>query len=151
MSRAKKIFAAMGLLILCAAGAGVWWWSNNGDALLGELRRQGKELILAGEERGRATSPIGCIQSAVAKGRECSSTDVLCEANARVFLHGCLSTTQDLSKFCSTLPRYENRVQRLRWAIDFCASNGEANERCARITNEASVFCEKRYSNRRDG
>lgn len=150
VSRANKSVATAGSLIVLVIGVGAWWWSNNGAALLGDLRRQGKESILAGEARGRVTSPTGCIQSAVASGRECSSTDVLCEAKARAFLNGCLSTTQDLAKFCVTLPHYEDRVRRLSWAVDFCANDGEANERCARITNEASVFCAKRSTRSND-
>ena len=151
MSVTKKIFVMMGLLFIAAAAGGAWWWSKNGDTLLAELRQQGKEATAAGEKLGRSTSPSSCVQSAAANGRQCSPADALCEVKARVFLNGCLSTTQDLPQFCATLPPYEDRVNRLGWAVQFCASDGEATERCARIANEAAVFCAKRYANSSTG
>jgi hypothetical protein len=147
VSVSKNIFVTMGLLLFVVVAGGAWWWSKNGDTLLAELRQQGNEASAAGEKWGQSTSPIGCIQSAVENGQLCSSANAFCEVQARSFLNGCLSTAQNLPKFCATLPPYEDRVKRLGWAIEFCANDGEANERCTRIANEATVFCAKRNTN----
>jgi len=144
MSRAKTIFLLVGLLLaISGAGAGVWWWKN-GDEFLAGLRNRGKANFEEGQRIGRKARPFDCLQAATGRAGNCSSTDMLCEINARMFMKGCLSETQTLPQFCGGLPPYEERPARLGWAVQTCTQLGRSDERCWRVLNDASVICAQR-------
>ena len=51
------------LLVVGVIGAGVYWWSNNKDALMAKA----KALVEEGQEAGRKTDNQGCVDQAVAR------------------------------------------------------------------------------------
>lgn len=146
MSRTKKVMVAISLVfLLVALVAGLWWWKN-GEEFLANLRRQGQENIEEGRHYGRSHKPIECLAFATDKAKKCEAGDLLCEPRTRAFLNGCLPETNDFPQFCTTLPNYEDRVDRLSWAVGTCANMGQPDERCARVVNDASVLCAQRES-----
>ena len=144
MSRTKTILLSLTLIIVLAiTSAGLWWWKNGDDFLVG-LKVQSKEKFEEGQRTGRGSNPADCLQNAVGRAENCPSNGLLCEANARIFMKGCLSESRTFTQFCEGLPPYEERIARINWAIEACARLGKPSERCGRVVNEASVLCAQR-------
>ena len=70
------------LLVIGVIGAGVYWWSNNKDALMAKA----KALVEEGQDAGRQTDNQGCVDQAVARYKRdpASPTELAAASSWRV-------------------------------------------------------------------
>ena len=111
---------------------------------LNSLRKEGQVSTEEGRRFGFSVNYRGCLEKATSTAEACGATGLFCEVNARVFLAGCMQTAKDVEVFCASLPRYDDRLARLGRAMETCGELNRSSERCARVVNDAAVFCEKR-------
>jgi hypothetical protein len=140
MSRTKVILGTTALVVVAAAALAGLWWRTSGQEYLNSLREKGQVSSEEGRRFGLHVNYRGCLERATSSAEAC----VFCEVNARVFLAGCMQTAKDVDVFCASLPSYDDRLARLGRAVEACGELKRSGERCARVVNDAAVFCEKR-------
>lgn len=110
-----------------------------------EVRAGAQKIVAEGEQFGRGRSGDACVAEALERGDRCGFANVVCEAKTKVFLDRCLAVATVPDEFCANVPKVENIVGSVPWAIRECARRGHPNEqRCTRLLQSVQAYCEKR-------
>jgi len=144
MSRLKGTRATVPLIVVGAAMLGIFWFRTIGPEYVKSLQEESALASAEGRQFGLSVNYRGCLDEATRASEACGTGNVFCESNARVFLGACMQTAKDVEAFCASLPRHDDRLARLSRAVDTCQELKRSGERCARVADEAAVFCEKR-------
>jgi hypothetical protein len=134
------IIVVLGLLVVVGGiGAGVYWWTNNKDALIAK----GKAVIAEGEEAGRHTDNQGCVDQSVTlyKGEPGFTSAI----STSIFLQSCLEVSKPIPGFCDTVPRETEFIKSGQWQLAQCERVGLGSDQyCRQIFQGVERFCERR-------
>jgi hypothetical protein len=126
------------LLVVGVIGAGVYWWSNNKDALIAE----GKALIDEGREAGRETDNQGCVDQAIRRYKsEPGFTNAI---SAGIFMESCLRVSSPTPGFCDEMPHETEFMKSGQWQQAQCERVGlAADQYCRQLFQGVQRFCDK--------
>lgn len=127
------------LLVIGVIGAGVYWWSNNKDALMAKA----KALVEEGEKAGRQTDNQGCVDQAVAryKGDPGFTNGI----SSGIFIESCLRVSSPTPGFCDEVPRETEFIKSGKWQQAQCERAGLGSDQyCRQLFQGVERFCDKR-------
>ena len=136
----KGLLIGCGVLIL-AAGVGVIllvrFWNANKD----KIRAQADAARTEAREFGRNATDSQCVAKALERYR--NDRSIIGEAKARVWLAGCLETSQKESGFCDNVPSKDEIMRTVTWRLGECSRLGfDGDKGCTRILTEVQDYCE---------
>ena len=126
------------LLVVGAIGAGLYWWSNNKDALMA----RGKALIEEGEEAGRRTDNQGCVDKAITRYKaEPGFTNGI---STGIFMDSCLRVSSPTPGFCDDVPVETQFMKSGQWQLAQCERVGLGSDQfCRQLFQGVQRFCDK--------
>lgn len=133
------IFVLGLLVVLGAIGAGVYWWSNNKDALIAK----GKAVVAEGQEAGRHTDNQGCVDQSVARYK--AEPGFTSGISTSIFLQTCLQASKPTPGFCDTVPKETEFIKAGQWQLAQCQQVGLGSDQyCRQLFQTVQRFCDKR-------
>ena len=126
------------LLVIGVIGAGVYWWSNNKDALMAKA----KALVEEGQEAGRQTDNQGCVDQAITryKGDPGFTNGI----SSGIFMESCLRVSSPTPGFCNEVPRETEFIKSGKWQQTHCERVGLASDQyCRQLFQGVERFCDK--------
>jgi len=126
------------LLVVGVIGAGVYWWSNNKDALIAK----GNELIDEGREAGREADNQGCVNQAITRYKsEPGFTNAI---SSGIFMESCLRVSSPTPGFCDKVPHENEFIESGKWQQAQCERVGLASDQyCRQLFQGVERFCDK--------
>ena len=126
------------LLVIGVIGAGVYWWSNNKDALMAKA----KALVEEGQDAGRQTDNQGCVDQAVARyKRDPGFTNGI---SSGIFMESCLRVSRPTAGFCDGVPRETEFIKSANWQQAECERVGLSSDQyCRQLFQGVERFCDK--------
>lgn len=126
------------LLVIGVIGAGVYWWSNNKDALMAKA----KALVEDGQDAGRQTDNQGCVDQAVARyKRDPGFTNGI---SSGIFMESCLRVSRPTAGFCDGVPRETEFIKSANWQQAECERVGLSSDQyCRQLFQGVERFCGK--------
>jgi hypothetical protein len=126
------------LLVIGVIGAGVYWWSNNKDALMAKA----KALVEEGQEAGRQTDNQGCVDQAITRYKaDRSFTNGI---SSGIFMESCLRVSSPTPGFCDEVPRETEFIKSGTWQEAQCERVGLASDQyCRQLFQGVERFCDK--------
>lgn len=126
------------LLVVGVIGAGVYWWSNNKDALMAKA----KALVEEGQEAGRQTDNQGCVDQAITRYKaDRSFTNGI---SSGIFMESCLRVSSPTPGFCNEVPRETEFIKSGKWQEAQCERVGLASDQyCRQLFQGVERFCDK--------
>jgi len=127
------------LLVIGVIGAGVYWWSNNKDALVAKA----KALVEEGQEAGRQTDNQGCVDQAITryKGDPGFTNGI----SSGIFMESCLRVSSPTSGFCDEVPHGTEFIKSGKWQLAQCERVGLSSDQyCRQLFQGVERFCDKR-------
>ena len=126
------------LLVIGVIGAGVYWWSNNKDALMAKA----KALVEEGQEAGRQTDNQGCVDQAITSYKaDRSFTNGI---SSGIFMESCLRVSSPTPGFCDEVPRETEFIKSGKWQEAQCERVGLASDQyCRQLFQGVERFCDK--------
>jgi hypothetical protein len=125
------------LLVVGVIGAGIYWWSNNKDALLA----RGKAQIEEGEEAGRQTDNQGCVDKAITRYKaEPGFTNGI---STGIFMDS-LRVSSTTPGFCDDVPVETQFMKSGQWQLAQCERVGLGSDQfCRQLFQGVQRFCDK--------
>ena len=126
------------LLVIGVIGAGLYWWSNNKDALMAKA----KALVEEGQDAGRQTDNQGCVDQAVARyKRDPGFTNGI---SSGIFMESCLRVSRATPGFCDGVPRETEFIKSANWQQAECERVGLSSDQyCRQLFQGVERFCDK--------
>ena len=139
MSTVVKVILIVGvcliLLIVVAVGAGVYWWSQNKQALFAAAEQSQQE----GRDFGEGVEQMGCMTESLARfKKEQGMGNAIA---SRLFLAECLKTSQPTEGFCESVPAESDFRNSAAWRQQQCESRGLVVSYCGTILAQVQQFC----------
>ena len=129
------IGTAVLLLIVLVVGAGVFWWTQNKDA----LKARAKEAAADGREFGKRSDNQGCVDETMARYKK--EQGFFSALKYQRFMDGCLATSRPTPEFCDGLP-LGNMMKMAAWQDALCQRYDLANDRnCKQLSMPVVMFC----------
>ena len=126
------------LLVIGVLGAGIYWWSNNKDALMAKA----KALVEEGQEAGRQTDNQGCVDQAITRYKaDRSFTNGI---SSGIFMESCLRVSSPTPGFCDEVPRETEFIKSGKWQEAQCGRVGLGSDQyCRQLFQGVERFCDK--------
>ena len=132
------VLALLVVLVVGAIAAGVYWWSQNKDALIA----RGKATIEEGQEFGRRSDNQGCVDETIARYRK--ERGFTAAIASSVFETACLNTSRATPGFCDDVPRQSEFMKSGQWRVDQCSKfDLEGDKYCQQLFSPVQQFCER--------
>jgi hypothetical protein len=133
------IGAVVVLLIVGAAGLGVYVWKKHGPALVAS----GQQGLAEGKEFGAQTDNQGCVDEGVARQRKAAGFADLMKSG--IFLRSCLDASRPVPNFCDGVPRALQLMKTVEWRKAQCEKYGLGqDQQCPQLFQQVQQFCELR-------
>lgn len=126
------------LLVVGVIGAGVYWWSNNKDALIA----RGKAVVAEGQEAGKQTDNQGCVDQSVTRYKaEPGFTNGI---SSSIFMQSCLQVSRPTPGFCDQVPKETEFIKSGQWQLAQCERVGLSSDQyCRQLFQTVERFCQK--------
>lgn len=131
-----SIFIGLFLSLMLVAGAGIYFISKYGREMGEGVKRSQSE----GENFGRGTDDVGCLQEALARNKKNNSITKIVSSN--VFLATCLEKSQKTPKFCEGVPLRSNKQESKSWAEQKCREASQPGITCEAMFQVVQSYCE---------
>ena len=126
------------LLVIGVIGAGVYWWSNNKDALMAKA----KALVEEGQEAGRQTDNQGCVDQAITRYK--ADRGFTNGISSGIFMESCLRVSSPTPGFCDEVPHETEFIKSGKWQEAQCERVGLASDQyCRQLFQGVERFCDK--------
>ena len=134
------------LLVVGVIGAGVYWWSNNKDALIGRA----KAVVAEGQEAGRQTDNQGCVDESVSRYKK--DPGIGSVISDSIFTRACLDSSRPSPGFCDDVPKQTQFVKTAQWRIEQCRKvDLSQDSNCQNLFTPVQQFCDERVRKSREG
>ena len=138
---AKALIVVLVLGVLLVVGvvvAGVFWWSNNKDVLIGKA----KAVVAEGEEAGRKTDNQGCVDQSVTRYK--TDPGFTNGISSSIYLQSCLQTSRPTPGFCDEVPKETEFIKSGQWQLAQCEHVGLGSDQyCRQLFQSVERFCGK--------
>jgi len=126
------------LLVVGVIGAGVYWWSNNKDALMAKANA----LVKEGQEAGRQTDNQGCVDQAITRYK--ADRGFTNGISSGIFMESCLRVSSPTPGFCNEVPRETEFIKSGKWQQAQCERVGLGSDQyCRQLFQGVERFCDK--------
>ncbi|HEX7676890.1 MAG TPA: hypothetical protein VF713_02115, partial [Thermoanaerobaculia bacterium] len=124
------------LLVIAGVAAVAWYVRTHKDDLLARAR----EVRADGAKAGKELTEARCVDDALS--RYSNDRGVIGGVRTRVWLTGCLDTSQPTEGFCSGVPQEREFMRTVTWRVDQCRARGLAGDStCPNILAEVQQYC----------
>jgi len=128
------------LLVVGVIGAGIYWWSNNKDALIGRA----KAVVAEGQEAGRQTDNQGCVDQSVTRYK--TEPGFSNGISTSIFMQSCLQASRPTPGFCDEVPKETEFIKSGQWQLAQCEHVGlRSDQYCRQLFQTVERFCDKRH------
>jgi hypothetical protein len=136
-AKALIIIVVVGLvLVVGVVGAGVYWWSNNKDALIA----RGKAVVAEGQEAGRHTDNQGCVDQSVTRYK--AEPGFTSGITTGIFMQTCLQVSRPTPGFCDEVPKEIEFIKSGQWQLAQCEHVGLGSDQyCHQLFQGVERFC----------
>ena len=125
--------------IVGVVGAGVYWWSQNKDALLAK----GKAVVQEGTDAGHQTDNQGCVDRGLERYKK--EPGFANGISSSVFLQSCLRVSRPTPDFCTDVPARTEFVKTAEWELAKCRDAGLGEDQyCRQLFASVQKFCEEK-------
>lgn len=135
--------AALGLAACLACGVGGWLWL---ERTAGEMRETGARVEGEAQTFAAAHTQAECVDESLRRNDLCAGdTDVMCRAQAGVFLRRCIDRAAPSPGLCDGTPRIDDIMGRAEWAVGHCRRVGRGADRsCPQLVGPIVEHCAAR-------
>jgi hypothetical protein len=129
----------LAVVIVIIVGAGVYWVSSHGGALL----EKSKQSVADGQKFGKTTDNQGCLTEVISRHKQdpaLSST-----ISTQLFLMSCLQSSRETPGFCDEVPKRLEFIKSGQWQTSQCARNDLRDAYCPQLFSQVQTFCEMRH------
>lgn len=137
--KALLIIAAVILvLVVGAIAAGLYWWSQNKDALLAK----GKATMEEGEDFGRTSDNRGCVDEAISRYKK--EPGFTAAISSGLFETSCLDSSRPTPGFCNDVPKQTEFVRSGQWRVEQCRKVDLGSDSyCQQLFAPVQQYCER--------
>jgi len=139
---AKALIIVVVLVVLLVGGViavGVYWISQNKDALIA----RGKAQVEEGREAGRATDNQGCVDQSVLRYK--AEPGFASGIATSIFMQSCLDVSRSTPGFCDEVPKESEFIKSGQWRVAQCQRvDLSSDQYCQQLFAPVQRFCEKR-------
>jgi hypothetical protein len=133
------IVIVVGVLGIAAVVAGLLVARRYGP----ELIQENKQAMDEGQEYGRRTDDVGCLNEAVARQARVTGFRDMLKNN--FFTRSCLEVARPTPGFCEGVPRRLEFMKGVAWQAQQCKRYGLGPEtQCSQFFQQIQQFCEER-------
>jgi hypothetical protein len=127
------------LLLVGVIAAGIYWWSQNKDALISK----GKAVVTEGRDFGRHSDNQGCVDESVARYKKDPGLGTAISNG--IFIRACLGSSRPTPGFCDEVPKQTEFIKTAQWRVAQCRRVDLANDsNCQGLFSPVQQFCEER-------
>jgi hypothetical protein len=134
-----KIILIIGLVLSCLVavviGAGVYWWSENKDQVLGQLMEEKEEWVAF----GNSTDNDGCFAESLRRHDSCGTFP--CHLENDLFLAQCLQESLPTPGFCDDVPAKTEFLKTVTWRVARCSEMERDGSYCNQLVGVLQKFC----------
>jgi hypothetical protein len=126
---------------LCFGGM-YFWVDQNAD----RLRESGQRVMAEAESFAASHSQDECIDEGLRRKDACGSgMEVICNAEAGIFLRRCLEAAAPTPGLCDGVPPPGEIMAGATWAVGYCAARGRSgDQQCAQFVRAIVEYCGSR-------
>ena len=137
----KALLIVVAVIVVLVVGviiAGVYWWSQNKDALIAK----GKAVVAEGQEFGRHSDNQGCVDESISRyKKEPGLTGVI---STNIFMQICLDSSRRTPGFCAEVPKQTEFTRTANWRMAQCRRvELESDHYCQQLFTPIQTFCDK--------
>src|SRR6266704_6899594 len=99
------------LLVVGVIAAGIYWWTQNKDALIA----RGKAVVTEGRDFGRKSDNQGCVDQSISRYKK--DPGFGSTISTSVFMQACLENSRPTPGFCDEVPRQTEFMKSAQWRI----------------------------------
>jgi hypothetical protein len=125
------------LLVVGVIGAGVYWWSQNKDALIA----RGQAQVTEGRNAGLATDNQGCVDQSILRYK--AEPGIAGVIAANIFMQTCLEASRPTPGFCDEVPRETEFMKSSEWRVAQCNRVDISDKYCQQLFAPVQRFCQK--------
>ena len=126
------------LLVVGVVGVGVYWWTQNKDALM----TRAKQVATEGQEFGRSTDNQGCMDETISRYKK--EPGFRNAISVSIFNRMCLDASHPTQGFCTDVPKPTEFVKSAQWRVAQCTKIGLASDSyCQQLFQPMQEYCAK--------
>jgi hypothetical protein len=137
MRRAVKGISLVMAAPLVVAGAGWYWWGQQGD----EWLASGKAAVQEGQRAGEALQESGCVAQAVRRHVQDPNLTLASSVLSDLALGGCLRASGVETSFCEGVPSNGEILATSAWVASACSQNGLSDVYCSNLFMKVAQYC----------
>lgn len=140
------VLGAIILLGVCAVGGcvlfGYSWFQEN----LPAMEEAGNRARADGQAFAAAHTQAECIDEGFVHHDRCGTgMEIMCRAEARIFLTECLRNATPTPGLCDDVPPQTEIMDSANWAVAYCRSRGRAqDQQCGNFVAGITEHCTRR-------
>ena len=129
---------ALVLLVVGVIAAGVYWWSQNKDALIA----RGKAQVEEGRSVGLTTDNQGCVDQSITRYK--ADPGFASTIATNIFMQTCLEASKPTPGFCDEVPREIEFMKSSEWRLVQCKRvDLSSDQYCQQLFAPVQHFCER--------
>ena len=138
-AKALIVIVVLGVVLVAGVIAvGVYWFSQNKDALLAKGKAQFEE----GRAAGRATDNQGCVDQSVRRYK--TDPGFTSGIASGIFMQACLEVSSPTAGFCDDVPKETEFIRSGQWRVEQCQRvDLSSDQYCQQLFAPVQRFCEK--------
>jgi hypothetical protein len=140
----KALLIVAGVIVLLIVGvviAGVYWWSQNKDALLSRA----KEVVTEGKDFGRHSDNQGCVDESISRYKK--EPGLTSAVSNNIFMQICLESSRPTPGFCDNVPKRLEFMKTAEWRVTQCRRvELSKDDYCQQLFTPVQHFCERKAS-----
>jgi hypothetical protein len=137
----KALLIVVAVIVVLVVGviiAGVYWWSQNKDALLAGTKAAMEE----GRGFGRTSNNQGCVDETISRYRK--ERGFTAAISSALFETSCLENSRPTPGFCDDVPKQTEFIKSGQWRTDQCSRAGLGGDKyCQQLFAPVQAYCEQ--------
>lgn len=136
------VFGGLTLLGCLACGlSGYFWFEQNAAG----MREMGERMEAEANTFASGHSQEECVEDGLRRGDLCQDLEIMCHAQASVFLRRCIDQANPTPGFCDGVPPPTAIMPSAQWALSYCASHGRSgDQQCPQLVRGVLEHCAAR-------
>ena len=142
MSKGVKIFLLV-MLLICGGGVIIvsatilYLKSRTSDIKDWGIKLKGKA-----SDFGKGRNPEVCLNEAMKRAQGCSSLNIKCSVEKRMFLNFCIKAANKSRSFCRGVPATTSIMDTAQWRVNRCLKFPKVDRRvCSNILPAVQQYC----------
>ena len=133
------VFGCLAAIAALLVGAGAYWWSTHGEALMEESRIARSE----GQAYGSTVDNEACMEAGLERFDQCDGFAISCQIALGIYLRSCLESSQPTPGFCEGVPAETAILDSATWRIERCETAGRSGNFCNEFFGHVQRHCDR--------